>query len=116
MFRFSVWLRTTATAIAKDNGIISINSKLEVFALVTSSQDEVHRFAIGYHHKKHSKRALESGLTQIEGVGEKRAAELLKHFKSVAKIKNASLDELMSVKGMPKATAENIFNYFRDEY
>lgn len=108
--------RHRTRAIAKDNGIISINSKREVFALVTSIQDEVHRFAIGYHHKKHSKRALESGLIQIEGVGEKRAAELLKHFKSVAKIKNANLDELMSVKGMPKATAENIFNYFRDEY
>ncbi|MCR4925169.1 MAG: excinuclease ABC subunit UvrC [Clostridiales bacterium] len=102
-------------AIAKNSGEISINSKREVFSLVTSIQDEVHRFAIGYHHKKHSKTAMKSGLVDIEGVGAKRANDLLKHFKTLANIKKASVEELMQVKGMPKNVAENIYNYFIDE-
>lgn len=99
-------------AIAENSGEIAINSKREVFALVTAIQDEVHRFAIGYHRQRRSDKAFNSELTGIEGIGKKRADALMKHFRTISAVKKASVEELCAVGGISKKAAENIFNYF----
>ena len=98
-------------AITGEGGEISINSKRSAFTLVSRIQEEVHRFAIEYHRKRRSA-GISTTLTQIEGVGNKRAAILLKHFKSVNAIKNADFDELCAVKGVDKRSAQAVFDYF----
>lgn len=102
-------------AIAADGGEISINSNRQVFTLISSIQDEVHRFSVAYHHKKHSKSGVSLTLTKIPGVGEKRAKELLKHFKSIKNIKNATVEDLCEVKTLNKELANNIYEYYRNE-
>lgn len=72
--------RHRTRAISGDGGEIAINSKRQVFTLVSEIQNEVHRFSVAYHHQKHAKRGLSLSLTEIEGVGEKRASALLKIF------------------------------------
>lgn len=99
-------------AIATTGGDISIKSNRRCFTLITTIQDEVHRFAIGYHKSLHSKKTLKSELTEIEGVGKTTADKLLKHFGSMKKIKSASLEDLCSVKGLPKKTAKKIFELY----
>ena len=79
---------------------------------MTSIQDEVHRFAIGYHKKRRSKKMLNSELTAINGVGQAKAAALLKHFKTIKAIKAASVDELCAVSGINMPLAEKIYNEF----
>ena len=78
----------------------------EVFRLMVEIQDEVHRFAISFHRDKRSKSQVASVLDKIPGVGEKRKMALLKAFKSVARIKKASLDEIAEIVG--PAAAKNI--------
>ena len=99
-------------AIATGGGEIQINSMKNVFKFVTSVQDEVHRFSISYHRKKHSKKSLISALTEIDGVGEKKAKSLLKHFGSLKKIRAASPSELCEVSGISERLAKNISAYF----
>lgn len=99
-------------AIAKDGGEIAINSNRKAFTLVSSIQDEVHRFAIGYHRQMRKKATISSTLTSIEGVGQTRARALLKHFKTVAAIKKADLAELVSAPGMNKPAAQRVYDYF----
>jgi excinuclease ABC subunit C len=99
-------------AIATTGGDISIKSNRRSFTLVTKIQDEVHRFAIGYHKKLQSKNMLQSELLEIDGVGKARAEALLKHFKSMKRIKEATVDELLCVKGVTKTVAEAIFNHY----
>ena len=73
-------------AIAYDGGEIEINSHRAAFTLVSSIQEEVHRFAITYHHKKHQKSSFSTSLTNINGIGDKKAKALLKHFKTISAI------------------------------
>ncbi len=101
-------------AIAQNGGNIALKSNRSAYTLITTIQDEVHRFAINYHRKRRSKKMLSSELTSIEGVGEKRATELLKSFKTLKAIKEAEIDELCAVKGMTKVVAERIYNIFRN--
>lgn len=100
-------------AIAYDGGEIAINSKRQAFTLVSTIQEEVHRFAISYHKAKHKKSALSGTLTKIDGIGEKKAKALLAHFKTVTAIKNANVDELCKIDGINQATAQKIYDYFR---
>jgi excinuclease ABC subunit C len=102
-------------AIASGGGEIAINSNKRVFSLVTSIQDEVHRFAISFHHQKHSKRSLSSRFTEIDGIGEAKAKAILKHFKTVGAVKNASVEQLKEVKGISEKNARSIFDYFNSE-
>jgi excinuclease ABC subunit C len=81
--------------------------------LVARARDEAHRFAITYHRKLRGKRAVQSELDDISGIGEVRKKALLRHFGSVEKIKQAAVEELAAVKGMSKKAAEEIGNYFR---
>ncbi len=102
-------------AIAYGGGELAINSNKRVFSLVTSIQDEVHRFAISYHHKKHTKRSLSSRFTEIDGIGEAKAKALLKHFKTVGAVKSADVEQLKEVKGISEKNAKSIYEYFNSE-
>jgi excinuclease ABC subunit C len=82
------------------------------YLLIQRIRDEAHRFAISYHRSIREKKQTESLLLEIEGVGKNRIKLLFETFKTIDKIKKASLDELKGVKGIPKDVAENIYNYF----
>ena len=83
--------------------------------LLARIRDEAHRFAITYHKKLRGKNNLRSSLADIAGVGEKRRKELLRHFGSLKKIKDASIDELRGVQGMDSRTAEAVWVHFHKE-
>ncbi len=100
-------------ALLGEGGEVYINPVSSVFHLVENIQNEVHRFAIEYHRKLHRKNTIESELEKIEGIGKNKRIALLKHFKSIGKIKTASIDELCDVKGINRKNAENIYTYFR---
>ncbi len=102
-------------AIAADGGEIAINSSRRVFTLVSSIQEEVHRFAITYHKSKHTKSSVSTSLTKIEGIGEKKASALLKHFRTISKIRTASREELSEVRGISSKDAERIYTHFHTE-
>lgn len=95
-------------AIATGGGEIQINSVRSAFSLVTEIQDEVHRFAISYHHLKHRKSSVSTTLTNLDGIGEARAKALLKHFGSLRKIKEADVSEIAKVKGFSLASAQKL--------
>lgn len=100
-------------AIAADGGEIAIASRRGAFTLVSTIQEEVHRYAIGYHRQK--RRKVGTSLTEIPGVGEKRAAALLRHFGSVTAVRAATEEQLMTVAGMTRPAAEAILRYFAQE-
>ena len=102
-------------AIAYDGGEIEINSHRSAFTLVSRIQEEVHRFAITYHHKKHQKSSFTSSLLKIDGIGEKKAKALMKQFKTISAIKEASVEELSAVSGISKANAESVYQYYRND-
>ncbi len=102
-------------AITGDGGEISINATRSVFTLVSEIQEEVHRFSVGFHHKKHTKRGLELSLTKIDGIGEAKAKELLRVFKTIKNIKSASVLDLEQVKGINHHLAEKIYNFYNNE-
>lgn len=85
----------------------------EALRLLQRLRDEAHRFALQYSRQRRSKKVRVSALDNIEGIGPQRKKVLLSHFGSVAKIKEASVEELQSVKGMNVAAAQNVYNYFR---
>lgn len=99
-------------AIATTGGDIVIKSNRRVFTFITAIQDEVHRFAISYQKTLQNKKMLGRELTNIKGIGDKKANALLKHFGSMTKIKSAKADELTAVKGITTQNAENIVEYF----
>ncbi len=102
-------------AISTSGGRIDFNSKRKAFSLVTSIQDEVHRFSVTYHRKKHSKKAMASALTDIKGIGEQKAKLLLVKFGTLENIEKASAEELMLVKGITKDLANEIYKAFHGE-
>lgn len=102
-------------AIAKTGGEIAITSTRRAFTLLSTIQDEVHRFAIGYHRQQRKKSAISSTLLSIEGVGPARAKALLKHFKTVTAVGEADLAELERAPGMTKPAARRVYGYFHGE-
>lgn len=102
-------------AITTDNREIAINSRRRVFTFVSSVQDEVHRFAIGYHRKRRSSSMLRSSLTDIPGIGQERGKVLLKHFGSLKNLSLAEVDELLLVPKMTKPAALAVYRYFHPE-
>lgn len=80
--------------------------------LVVRIRDEAHRFAISYHRKIRDKKSIDTELSQIPGLGPKKAKDLLKAFGSVASVKSASYDELLKVKGIGPKLASSILEYF----
>lgn len=99
-------------AIAYGGGEIEINSHRAAFTLVSNIQEEVHRFAISYHHKKHAKSTFSSGLMQIDGIGEKKAKALLKHFKTISSIKEQTPERLAQCPTVSKKDAEKIYEFY----
>lgn len=100
-------------AITDEGHEIAINSKRRAFTLVSGIQDEVHRFAITYHRQKHSKRSFATSLTEIEGIGPTRAKALMTTFKTIGRIREAEVEELLQVKGMTLPAAEAVYHYYR---
>ena len=90
--------------------VIGMKTDSELFHILTSIQDEVHRYAITFHRDKRSKHALKSELDDIKGIGPKTKDLLMKKLKTVKRIKNASLDELTENVG--KAKAQIIYQFF----
>lgn len=82
---------------------IGIDVKSELFKVLTNIQDEVHRYAITFHRDKRSKSALHSELDDIKGIGEKTKEQLFHHFKTIKKLKEASLEEVATVIGQARA-------------
>jgi len=81
-----------------------------LFKLLANMQDEVHRFAITFHRDKRSKTQIASELDTIPGIGEKTKNELITHFKSVKRVRSATLEELVKVVSISRATI--IYGYF----
>ena len=90
---------------------IDINS--EGFKLITRIQDEAHRFAIEYHRSLRSKKQVDSVLDKIPGVGPARRKALMRHFKSIEEIKNATVEMLCEIPEIPQSAAEEIYAFFR---
>ena len=87
--------------------VVELSRNSQEFFLLQRIQDEVHRFAITFHRQLRSKNSFSSQLDGIEGLGPKRKQNLMKHFKSLTKIKEASVDEIVEV-GVPRAVAEDV--------
>ncbi len=100
------------SALVSSDGEININPLSEAFMLLTQIQDEMHRRAITHQRKLHQDSLLKSELLKIKGVGDKKAKLLLKNFKSVKKIKEATYEEILNVNGIDKKTADNVYSYF----
>lgn len=103
------------SAISTENGRIDFNARKKAFTLVTNIQDEVHRYAVAYHRKKHTISALSATLTQIKGIGEKKAKNLMIKFKTLDAIGKADKETLMSVPGITEANAVEIIKAFKGE-
>lgn len=99
-------------AITGEGGEISISTKRSLFVFLSKLQDEVHRFAIGYHHARRKKNTFKSSLTNIDGVGEVRARSLLKYFRTIENISRADLAELENAPKMTKDSALAVYRYF----
>lgn len=89
---------------------IGVPTNSELFKILTQIQDEVHRFAISFHRDKRSKSQLHSELDSIKGIGTKTKEQLLTHFKTVKRIKEADLQQLTNIIGGSRASL--LFNYF----
>lgn len=102
-------------AISTGGGEIEINSHRQSFTLVASIQEEVHRFAVSYHHQKHKKSTLSSSLLNIEGVGPAKAKALLKELKTIAAIRGADVQTLAKIAGISEKNAQAIYSYYHSD-
>lgn len=99
--------------VVNENGEVYLKPTGGAIRLVTYIQDEVHRAAIEYHRKRREKKMLGSELLGIEGIGEKKRKALMLYFKSLSKIKKATINELCRVQGISEKNAQSIYDYFR---
>ncbi len=95
-----------------NNVEIPIDTNSEGFKLITRIQDEAHRFAIEYHRSLRGKKQVDSVLDKIPGVGPVRRKALMRHFKSIDEIKNATMEMLCEIPEIPQAAAEEIYAFF----
>ncbi|RDY25457.1 excinuclease ABC subunit UvrC [Romboutsia weinsteinii] len=104
----------------RTKGLISQEKEIELdktsnlYRFVASIQEEVHNYAITYHRSLRNKALTKSVLDDIQGIGEKRKKALLSHFKDIDAIKKATFEELLEVEGMNKASAQSVYNFFRE--
>ncbi len=98
--------------IVGEGGEIQVSMHRSAFSLVTSIQDETHRFAIEYQRRSHSKGALRSSLLDIDGIGEARAKALLSHFKTIKAISAASEEQLREAPGMSASAARAVYRHY----
>lgn len=104
---------STAMLLDENGNQVPIDTKSPLFFLLTRMQDEVHRYAISFHRQVRSKSLFSSILDEVEGIGEARKKKLFNHFKSVKKMKEASLEELEAV--IPKNTAAKLYEVLHKE-
>ena len=100
----------TRALVTPEGKEIGIQGNQAIFSLIGQIQEETHRFAIEFHRQQQNQRVKGSVLDQIPGVGEKRRSDLLKHFKSIKKIKEATQAQLAEV--VPKNAAQAVYDYF----
>ncbi len=100
--------RTSQLLMGNPLEIVPLDRRSQEFYLLQRIQDEVHRFAITFHRQLRGKNAIQSQLDDIPGVGEKRRKQLLKHFGSLKKMKEATIEDIIEA-GMPKGVAEAIY-------
>ncbi|MGM9955786.1 MAG: excinuclease ABC subunit UvrC [Peribacillus sp.] len=105
--------RTSQLMIGNPLELIPLDSRSQEFYLLQRIQDEVHRFAITFHRQLRGKNAIHSLLDDIPGVGEKRRKQLLRHFGSLKKMKEASVEQIIEA-GMPKNVADGIFRKLQE--
>ena len=91
---------------------IGFGKDADLLLFLQRIRDEAHRFAITFHRKRRTKATLQSQLDTIPGVGKKRKAILLKHFKSIKKIREADIEQLNALPGITRSSAEAVYNYF----
>lgn len=103
----------TRALVTPDGQQICIDTNQSVFAFIGSIQEETHRFAITYHRKLRSKRLKYSELDGIDGIGPKRKQELLKHFKSITAIRQATQTDLEQL--LPKNAAFSVYQHFHED-
>ena len=101
-------------AITSDGGEIGISETKSAFLLVTRIQDEVHRFAITYQRNKHRKSTFELGITNVKGIGEKKAMKLLTHFKTVENLKKATVEEIAQAGGISQSVANDVYEFVQN--
>lgn len=101
-------------AISSSDGIVSISKLDDSFKLITNIQDEMHRFAITYARGKHRKQTISSQLTDVKGIGEKKAIKIMVYFKTVDNLKSATLEELQSVAGVSRVVAKNLLEFIQN--
>ncbi len=106
--------RHRTRAIISQDGEVCVSKTSSVFKLITAIQDEVHRVAIGHHRKKRAKKLSKSELDNIKGVGDAKKVKLLSYFKSISRIRTASVDEIIKA-GIDRKTAEAVKEYFSKE-
>ncbi|MEG2192992.1 MAG: excinuclease ABC subunit UvrC, partial [Oscillospiraceae bacterium] len=102
-------------AMVSEDGEIAIAMHKSIFKFVTEVQDEVHRFSIEYQRRTQKTKSYAVTLTKIPGIGEKRAENLMKAFKTVANIKNQDMAQLCEVEGISYKDARNVYAYFHPE-
>lgn len=103
--------RTRGIIYSNEEFNVDLNSR--AYKMIYKIQEEAHRFAINYHRNLRSKTMFKSELDDIKLIGPKRKENLLKHFKSIDKIKKASIQELMEVESMNEKSAESLYEHFR---
>lgn len=107
--------RHRTRAVTSDGDEISIKATLSAYRLCYTIQEEVHRFAVGYHNKRRKKKMLGSSLTAIDGIGETRAKQLMTHFGTVSAVAAAELPDLLKVKGLTEPAAKKVYYHFHPE-
>lgn len=98
----------TSNLMDVNGNILPVKRDSSLFFLLTQMQDEVHRFAISYHRKLRGKAMTKSIMDEVEGIGEVRKKEIWKHFKSLKRLKEATIEEIRQV--VPEKVAQNIYN------
>lgn len=107
--------RHRTRAITAENGEIAISADRGVFALVTSVQDEVHRYAISFSQQRHGSDSFATRLTGVPGIGETRARNLYRRFKTWKAMTEASAEELAGAEGMTRPAAENLHAFLHPQ-
>ena len=101
-------------AVATSGGEISLSKSRAAFNLVTAIQDEVHRYSVAFMTKRHKKTTFASRLTEVKGVGTKKAARLMNEFKTIEKLKAAGTEEIRKTAGVSEETAQQLMEIIKE--
>ena len=105
--------RHKTLGLTTESQAVELSKHSLIYRFIASVQEEVHRFAISYHRSLRDKGMEKSELDEISGIGKTRKMALISEFKTIERLKNATLEELASVEGMNKKSAQAVFEHFR---